>query len=225
MSERQPFPPCRNPWQYFPAQGEPDLQFRMFSTLLSMVLLGAYTGWLVVRPVPLLPNWLGALGAAGAVGYATTLPDGTGDLLRYLGYAAAHAAGVLLDTAEEVQVSFFFISVVVVVLSDRSAMAQRPKTTYAALCGLLRILLSSEGLLFVIYTAARQGGRPPGPRGGAVPAGRQRVQGGAAGALSAGGCGDMVDDAGRQVRSSRHALLSSVPQGGGETHPHASCLG
>lgn len=105
VSERQQFPPCRNPWQYYPTDGEADLQFRMFSTLLSVVLLSAYLGWLVARPVPLLPNWMGALGSAAAVGYATTLTDSTGDLLRYLGYAEAHAAGVLADTAEEVQVS------------------------------------------------------------------------------------------------------------------------
>jgi hypothetical protein len=104
VTERQPFPPCRNPWQYHPVPGEPDLQFRMFNTLLATVLIGAYLGWLLVRPVPLFPNWLGALASAGVTGYATTLEDSVGDLMRYVGYAVVHTASVVTDTAEEVQV-------------------------------------------------------------------------------------------------------------------------
>jgi hypothetical protein len=76
----------------------------MFNTLMATVLIGAYLGWLVVRPVPLFPNWLGALAAAGVTGYATTLEDSVGDLMRYVGYAMVHTASVATDTAEEVQV-------------------------------------------------------------------------------------------------------------------------
>lgn len=103
LSSRRPFPPGNNPWQYYPAEGEPDLQFGMMSVLASAVLSAAYMGWLVGRIVPLLPNWIGALSAACSAGYLTTLQDGRGDMLRYLGYSLSRCMAVLSDSLEDVQ--------------------------------------------------------------------------------------------------------------------------
>jgi hypothetical protein len=105
LARRRPFPPCSNPWQYFPLEGEEDLGFSMFSTLASMVVIGAYSGWLLVRPVPLLPNWLGAVAGAGLLGYTTTVRDGRGDMLRLLGHSIARAVSVVGECASDVQLS------------------------------------------------------------------------------------------------------------------------
>ena len=56
-----------------------------------------------MRPVPLLPNWIGTLGAATILGYITTLRDSRGDLLRYLGYSISRSVGVVSRTIEDVQ--------------------------------------------------------------------------------------------------------------------------
>ena len=74
----------------------------MMSALLSVLLSAAYTGWLLARCVPLLPNWLGALGGAVTVGYATTLPDGRGDLLRYIGHCLVCCFTVVAAAMDDV---------------------------------------------------------------------------------------------------------------------------
>jgi hypothetical protein len=103
LARRRPFPPCSNPWQYFPLEGEEDLGFSMFSTLVSMVVIGAYGGWLIVRLIPLLPNWLGAVAGASVLGYTSTVRDGRGDMLRLVGHSIARAAGVVGECASDVQ--------------------------------------------------------------------------------------------------------------------------
>lgn len=103
MAERRPFPPGSNPWRYSPEQDMRGPQFSMVSALLGVLLSAAYAGWLLARFVPLLPSWIGALGGAFTAGYATTLPDGRGDLLRYIGYCMASCFTVATTTMDDVQ--------------------------------------------------------------------------------------------------------------------------
>lgn len=70
---------------------------------MSVSFAAAYIGYLVARAVPLLPNWIGALGGAISAGYATTLPNGRGDLLRYMGHCLARCLSVIALTLEDVQ--------------------------------------------------------------------------------------------------------------------------
>jgi len=74
----------------------------MTSALLGVLLCAAYAGWLLARWIPLLPNWLGALGSAATVGYAATLPDGRGDLLRYAGFCLVSSFTIATDTMDDV---------------------------------------------------------------------------------------------------------------------------
>lgn len=85
------------------SNNSPALQFSMVSALVSISFAAAYVGYLIARVVPLLPNWIGALGGALSVGYATTLPNGRGDLLRYLGHCLTHCLTVVTDTVEDVE--------------------------------------------------------------------------------------------------------------------------
>lgn len=107
LAGRRPFPPGNNPWRYSAmadsSNNSPILQFSMVSALMSISFAAAYVGYLIARVVPLLPNWLGALGGALSVGYATTLPNGRGDLLRYLGHCLTHCLTVVTDTVEDVE--------------------------------------------------------------------------------------------------------------------------
>lgn len=72
------------------------------STLISILFCAAYSGWLLAKLVPLLPNWIGALGGTITVGYAATLPDSRGDLLRYLGHCVVSCLSVVVTTLDEV---------------------------------------------------------------------------------------------------------------------------
>ena len=103
LAERRPFPPgvSSNPWRYAPADGEVDLQFSMTAALLGVVLAGAYLGWLLARPVPLLPGWIGAIGGAAVLGYSATLRDRRGDMLRYLGHCLGACATVVSRTQQD----------------------------------------------------------------------------------------------------------------------------
>lgn len=74
----------------------------MTSALLGVLLCAAYTSWLLARRIPLLPNWIGALGGAATVGYAATLPDGRGDLLRYVGFCLVSCFAVATATMDDV---------------------------------------------------------------------------------------------------------------------------
>jgi hypothetical protein len=115
----------------------------MFNTLLATVLIGAYLGWLLVRPVPLFPNWLGALASAGVTGYATTLEDSVGDLMRYVGYAVVHTASVVTDTAEEVQVrTHTSVHYTVITLCAKLRTCRHTKATHNAVaCALVPVML------------------------------------------------------------------------------------
>lgn len=153
LSSRRPFPPCSNPWQYFPAQGQPDLQFGMMGALAGTVLSAAYIGWLVGRAVPLLPNWVGALSAACVSGYLTTLQDGRGDMLRFLGYSLSRCLAVLSATLDDVQlrdrtatllghVLFFSKSV-----DSKYKMVERLQFLLAELIGRLSMLIARYSYL------------------------------------------------------------------------------
>jgi len=106
MAERRPFPPGSNPWKYVPAGGEgevAELRFSMMHTLLAVVLSSAFMGWLVAKPIPLFPNWIGALGAAGVLGSAASLRDSRGDMLRYVGYCLHNCFSIVMMTFDDVE--------------------------------------------------------------------------------------------------------------------------
>ena len=83
MSERNQFPRTDNPWQYVHDPRDPEsVDFKMWNSLMGVVLMGTITGWSISSYVPLFPGWLGALGGASFFGYSGTLKDSRGDILR-----------------------------------------------------------------------------------------------------------------------------------------------
>jgi hypothetical protein len=103
LSERRPFPPGPNPWKYVAAEGEVDLlQYSMMKSLLATVFAGAFLGWLIAKPIPLFPNWIGAILGASALGGATTFRDSRGDLMRYLGHCVNSCVAVMGSTLDDV---------------------------------------------------------------------------------------------------------------------------
>lgn len=100
VTSRRPFP-SSNPWQYQPSDEE-DLTFAMIPTLLIISVSCAYLGWSLAKPIPLVPNWLVALAAAGGGAYAATLQDTLGDLLRLYGHTLHQGLSEMLYTADEV---------------------------------------------------------------------------------------------------------------------------
>ena len=83
LSSRKQFPPTENPWKhvYYP-EDKDSVNFKMWNSLIGIVVIGTLTGWSVSTYVPLLPGWLGAVGCAGFLGYLGTLKDSLGDMLR-----------------------------------------------------------------------------------------------------------------------------------------------
>ena len=83
MSERNQFPRTDNPWQYVHDPRDPEsVDFKMWNSLIGVVLMGTITGWSISAYIPLFPGWLGALGGASFLGYSGTLKDSRGDILR-----------------------------------------------------------------------------------------------------------------------------------------------
>jgi hypothetical protein len=74
----------------------------MYTTLIAVTLVSASIGSSLAKPIPLFPNWIGALLAGGFCGYSATLRDGRGDLLRFMGNSAVSVCGVFYETAGEV---------------------------------------------------------------------------------------------------------------------------
>jgi hypothetical protein len=105
LSERRPFPPGHSPWRYGPQSPHYDnrllAQFSMANVLFVLSLTGGIIGWWLTRPVPLFPNWLGAIGGASLLGYSATFLDGRGDLFRFLGHTLLAVIGALLRIADE----------------------------------------------------------------------------------------------------------------------------
>ena len=83
LSSRKQFPETDNPWQYvYDPEVKDSINFKMWNSLIGIVMLGTIVGWIGSTYVPLLPGWLGALGLASFLGYLGTLKDALGDMLR-----------------------------------------------------------------------------------------------------------------------------------------------
>ena len=105
LAERRPYPPNDNPWKYNRKDElyDPSIpEFSMTSTLIALVLSGAFVGWSIAKPIPLFPTWIGVILGATFLGYGGTLLDGRGDMLRFLGHTVKNVFSALLQLAEEV---------------------------------------------------------------------------------------------------------------------------
>ena len=103
LSTRKNYPPTDNPWSYKEVPGDPNyIPFNMYSTILSVMLISSYIGSNAVRPIPLFPNWIGALISAVFSGYACTFRDSRGDLLRYIGNSIVNCFNTFMQTSNEV---------------------------------------------------------------------------------------------------------------------------
>jgi hypothetical protein len=116
MAERRPYPPLkRNKFNFDDGQapfGDIENQevagFGLTQAMLATAASGAYLGWLTAKPVPLLPGWLGAVTGAGMFGYATSVQNRRGDLLRYLGHSMLRSYSTVASTAADVQLQDSF---------------------------------------------------------------------------------------------------------------------
>jgi hypothetical protein len=106
LAPRRPFPPGPNPWRYSRDDDyfDPSIpKFSMTNVLLCLLLSGGMFGWILAKPIPLFPTWLGAVGGAAILGYGSTLLDGVGDLLRFLGHTLLSILSFLINIADDVQ--------------------------------------------------------------------------------------------------------------------------
>lgn len=85
LSPRRPFPSDENPWKYKPYEDDPVPDFSMSRILLVNILWGTLLGWVISKPIPLFPGWLGAISGASVLGYTSTLQDSKGDFFRLIG--------------------------------------------------------------------------------------------------------------------------------------------
>lgn len=95
LKDRKPYPPCENPWKYAPLD-EDAVPYNQYRAMAAAIFSGAFAGWSVTKPIPLVPSWLVGLGTGISSGYLCTLRDGRGDLARFL-------ANSLLVTLEEIR--------------------------------------------------------------------------------------------------------------------------
>lgn len=95
LKERKAYPPCENPWKY-ESLDEEALQFNQYRAMAAAICAGAFAGWSVTKPIPLVPSWLVGLGTGVSSGYVCTLRDSRGDLARFL-------ANSLLVTLQEIR--------------------------------------------------------------------------------------------------------------------------
>lgn len=102
LKNRAIFPASENPWSYSPRPNTNDVPFNMMSALIGIVLAGGWIGWACVKPIPLFPNWIGAISGAAFFGYLGTLKDTKGDLLRFLGFSLNRCMSHILSAASEV---------------------------------------------------------------------------------------------------------------------------
>ena len=104
LTQRRPYPPSENPWAHrFDPDDPNSIQFGMYSTILAIMLLGSTIGSNIAKQIPLFPTWIGALGAAGFCGYTSTLRDGRGDLLRFLGNSVVQCWSTFSEVSGEVE--------------------------------------------------------------------------------------------------------------------------
>ena len=103
LAKRNPYPPSENPWSHRFLPDDPNsIQFSMYSTILAVMLLASSVGSNIAKPIPLFPNWIGALIGAGFCSYFCTLRDGRGDLLRFIGNSVVNCWSAFSEAAEEV---------------------------------------------------------------------------------------------------------------------------
>ncbi len=81
------------------------MNFTMTRTLIAIGLIGAYVGWSVGQSIPLLPNWVAALGAGITLTYLTTSKSEYGDLLRYIGACAVDSVLLFRNIDREVMLT------------------------------------------------------------------------------------------------------------------------
>lgn len=106
LAPRRPFPPGPNPWRYNQDESyfDPSIpKFSMTNVLICLLLGGGTLGWMIAKPIPLFPTWLGAMGGAACAGYCGTLLDGVGDFLRFLGHTLLCIFSFLFSVADDVQ--------------------------------------------------------------------------------------------------------------------------
>lgn len=98
MQQRQPFPPCENPWTYAPEfRRDPD--FSMIYSTLAMTVLGSTVG----GSFPVLPTWLGGTLGAAAFGFGTTTRNARGDVMRSMGARVVAVGSVVVDINKELK--------------------------------------------------------------------------------------------------------------------------
>jgi hypothetical protein len=86
LKERKPYPLGDNPWKYEANPNDPKaLQYNQYRTMIATVMYGAFTGWSITKPIPLVPSWMVGLGTGVTCCYLATLRDSRGDLLRFVG--------------------------------------------------------------------------------------------------------------------------------------------
>jgi hypothetical protein len=103
IGRRRPYPPSENPWQYKASRDDPNsINFSMYSTILVVAVVGSSIGSSIAKPIPLFPNWIGALLAAGFCSYLTTLRDSRGDLLRFIGNSGVGCWSAFYEVSQEV---------------------------------------------------------------------------------------------------------------------------
>jgi hypothetical protein len=105
-AERRPFPPkTDNPWTYQIDDNDDDdkraarIEFNMMYSLVAM----AFVGSACASNLPWIPSWLGALGGAAALAYATTLRDARGDLARTMGMRVVALGSQVVACNRELQ--------------------------------------------------------------------------------------------------------------------------
>lgn len=104
LKERKPYPPGDNPWKYSPPANAPNaLQYNQYRTMAASILAGAYTGWTITKPIPLVPSWIIGLGVGVASGYIATLKDARGDMVRFMGNSVMQGLDELRALSEEVR--------------------------------------------------------------------------------------------------------------------------
>lgn len=105
LAERRPFPPPQYPNDHSGENHNVLLVSFPYSTwqaCMGVIFISGCLGWNGVKPIPLVPSWLGAVGVAVFAVYLSTLGDSTGDGLRFVGYTATMLWISLMRIANEV---------------------------------------------------------------------------------------------------------------------------
>lgn len=105
LAERRPFPPPESPYDISGENQSTMLSsfpYSAWQACMGVIFVSGLLGWNSVKPIPLVPSWLGAAGMALFAAYLFTLSDSTGDGLRFIGYTVTMLWISLLRIAHEV---------------------------------------------------------------------------------------------------------------------------